>query len=132
MKISLIKQLNEMVREKDPFEKALQEAGIELDMGDGSSVDLDDVTTGDEEFEFGTDEELQRIADHWQEAGVDLSDDEIRDAVGDELEQLEYSPEEIASSIDTVMSMLGRGEVEADLPTEEPPEGGYSDKDLRV
>lgn len=101
--ISLIKELNESLRELDPFEKALKEAGIEFDLGDGGEDETLD-------FEAGSDDELTRIADHWREEGADMSDDELRDAIGDELEQLEYSPEEISSGIDSVMSMLHRGD----------------------
>lgn len=110
--IKLIKELNEMIREKDEFERALAESGIEFDMGDGGSEELSDVNGGGEygPETVGSDEELQRIADHWQEEGADMEDDQLRDAIGDELEQLEYSPEEISSGIDRVMSMLGRGD----------------------
>lgn len=115
--ISLIRQLNEMTREKDPFEKALEEAGIEFDLGDQDmDKDVDDndndvIGTDDETgFEHGEDPELERIADHWREEGADMDDDELRDAIGDDLEQLDYSPEEISDGIDKVMSMLDRGE----------------------
>lgn len=104
--IPLIKQMNESIRDKDEFEKALDEAGIEFDMGDGETEELPNGG----EFDNGSDDELQRIADHWEAEGAEMSDDELRDAIGDDLEQLEYSPEEISDGIDQVMSMLGRGE----------------------
>lgn len=101
--IKLIKELNESLRELDPFEKALKEAGIEFDLGN----DAEDETL---DFENGSDDEITRIADHWREEGADMTDDELRDAIGDELEQIEYSPEEISDGIDRVMSMLGRAD----------------------
>lgn len=115
--IKLIKELNEMIREKDEFERALEESGIEFDMGDGETEEFDDVNGERPAYgpdSVGSDEELERIADHWREEGAEMEDDELRGAIGDELEQLEYSPEEISDSIDRVMSMLGRGDDEMD------------------
>lgn len=94
--ITLIKEVNKTIREKDEFELALEQSGIEFSMDDEQS----DVSAA-------PNSELERIADHWREEGKDMSEDELRDAIGDELEQLEYSPEEISDGIDTVMSMIG-------------------------
>lgn len=112
--INLIKELNEKVREKDEFEKALEEAGIEFDLGDGDTEEME-YTNNNEIDTAGVDPELERIADHWREEGADMSDEELRDAIGNDLEQLEYSPEEISDGIDKVMDlMLDRGEDDED------------------
>lgn len=111
--IKLIKELNEKVREKDDFEKALDEAGIEFDLGNGDSTEMNYTNDGDD-FDYNSDtqrdDELQKVADHWLEAGEEMSDDDLRDEIGNELEQLDYSPEDISSGIDTVMDMLDRGD----------------------
>ena len=140
--ITLIKQLNEMIREKDEFEQALAEQGIEFDMGNGEQAELgpqyDDPDPADFDTTPELDDELQRIADHWREEGAEMEDDELRDAIGDDLEQLEYSPEEISTGIDDVMNAIGRGNGEYDeegdydegLEGDEdmPPEEGMEDE----
>ncbi len=124
MDISLIKQLNESIREKDDYEKALEEAGIEFDLGDEGSEEMD--------FQNGGDDELSRIADHWREQGADMDDDQLRDAIGDDLEQLEYSPEEISTGIDKVMDMLERGTPgdEEDFEDDEGMDDEYDEPDV--
>lgn len=113
--IKLIKELNENIREKDEFEKALEEAGIEFDLGNGETEEMPDVNgNGEEDFTMGTDEELERIADYWREEGADMDDEHLRDAIGDELEQLDYDSEQISAGIDKVMNLLGRGEENGD------------------
>lgn len=122
--IKLIRELNESIREKDEFETALEEAGIEFDMGDGESEDIPPVGDPDDANFDKPDDELQRIADHCREECADMSDDELRDKIGDDLEQLEYSPEEISDGIDTVMELLGKSENgDDDLEDDE----GYED-----
>lgn len=135
MEIKLLKELNEMTREEDPFEQALKEAGIELDDMDTSEdsyddfddeyeyddeddddVDYDDINYDDVELD---DEELQRIADHWEEEGADMDDDDLADTIGDELEQLDYTPEQISAGIMRVMSMLGRDDYYGEPSDEE-------------
>lgn len=112
MDISLLKELNEMTREKDEFDLAQKGAEMEfdIDLGD-EDYDAEDDMDADEidydSIELDT-EELQRIADHWEAEGAEMEDDELADAIGDELEQLDYSPEEISAGIMQVMSMLGR------------------------
>jgi len=114
MDIKLLKELNEMTREKNEFELALAEAEMELDFDLGDDDDMDDMDDDfdPDEFDYDAvelnDDELQRIADHWEEEGADMDDDDLADAIGDDLEQLEYSPEEISAGIMKVMSMLGR------------------------
>jgi hypothetical protein len=111
MDIKLLKELNEITREKDEFERALSEAEMELDFDLGDEDDGEDDFDPDD-FDYESvelnDDELQRIADHWQEEGADMDDDDLADAIGDDLEQLEYAPEEISAGIMKVMSMLGR------------------------
>lgn len=113
MDINLLKELNEISREKDEFELALAEAEKEfnIDLGDDDLGD-DDFDEDPDDIDYGSmelnDDELQRIADHWEEEGADMDDDDLADAIGDDLEQLDYSPEEISAGIMKVMSMLGR------------------------
>lgn len=105
--ITLIKQLNDSIGEIDPVKKAL------LELGDvPSGVDVGDDQFGSEEpadVSVNVDDELQRIADYWKSAGDALSDDELRDAVGNDLEQLEYSPEEVEQYLPQVLQIIGRG-----------------------
>lgn len=110
MDIKLIKELNDLTREKDEFERALEEAGIEMDidMGNGENNGAD----AEMDIEIGSDEELKRLADQYREREAKMSDDDLRDAIGDDLEQLEYQPEDIARGIEAVMSMLGRSDGE--------------------
>jgi hypothetical protein len=52
-------------------------------------------------------QEMDRIAAHWKEQGGDkMSDDELADAIGDDLEQLEYSPEEVADLVPAIISKI--------------------------
>ena len=115
MKKSLLQELNEATRETTEFEKALVEAEMEFDinLGDDPEMDMDDDMDPDE-FDYDDveldDDELQRIADYCEEECADMDDDELEDKIGDDLEQLDYSPEEIAAGINRVMSMMGRGD----------------------
>lgn len=60
--------------------------------------------------EMATDAEgdMQRLADHWR--GVvtrrHLRDQELKDEIGNDLEMLEYSPEQVAKMVQTVMHMI--------------------------
>lgn len=112
MDIKLLKELNEITREKDEFERALSEAERELDFDLGDEEIGDEEDFDPDEFDYESvelnDDELQRIADHWEEEGANMDDDELADSIGDELEQLDYAPEEISAGIMKVMSMLGR------------------------
>lgn len=113
-KKSLIEELNEMSREMDEFEKAGREAEMEFDIDlSDEDPDMDDDDMDPDEFDYESveldDAELQRIADYCEENCADMDDDELEDKIGDDLEQLDYTPEEISAGIDRVMSMMGRG-----------------------
>lgn len=53
--------------------------------------------------------EMQTLAKYWIENGSDMTDDEIREAIGNDLEQLEYTPEQVNEMVPHVMKMV-RGE----------------------
>lgn len=110
MDIKLLKELNESTVKLDEFESALREAEMEFDIDLGDDMGDDDPDNVDyEKIAMNLDtEELQRIADHWEGEGSDMDDDDLADEIGNELEMLEYSPEEISAGISKVMSMLGR------------------------
>ena len=118
MDISLLKELNELTREKNEFERALEESGYDLPPEEEDIGGEDDFDTGDDMGEGDYDyddigqnldtQELQRIADWCEEECADMDDEELSDEIGDQLEQLDYQPEEIAAGISQVMSMLGR------------------------
>lgn len=121
MKKTLLQELNEATREKSEFEKALAEAEMEFDMdlSGGDEPPMDDDDMDPDEFDYDNveldDDELRRIADYCEQECADMSDDEVADKIGDDLEQLDYSPEEISAGINRVMDMLGR-----DAPQDDP------------
>jgi len=39
--------------------------------------------------------EVQRIADHWKKYANKMTDQQLADAIGNDLEQLEYTPEQV-------------------------------------
>jgi hypothetical protein len=43
-----------------------------------------------------------------------MSDDELRDSLGNDLEMLEYSPEDVEAGINAIMDLLGRGDTYPD------------------
>lgn len=86
--MELIRKLNEQFKVKDPVELALESvANPQRDMA--------------------------RIADYWREKiemdSTDPDEQMLIDAIGDDLEQLEYSPEDVERMVPQVMQMvLGR------------------------
>lgn len=114
MDITLLKELNDMTTELSEFDRALAEAEMELDfdLGDEDDMDLEDDDMDPDDIDYDSieldDEELQRIADDCEAECADMEDDDLADKIGDDLEMLEYSPEEISAGIKRVMSMLGR------------------------
>lgn len=52
--------------------------------------------------------EMQRIADHWKSVLTkrSVTDDQLRDAVGNDLEQLEYDPEQVDQMVQTILHMI--------------------------
>lgn len=54
--------------------------------------------------------EMKKIANHYKKLnGASMSDDVLRDNIGDELEQLEYSPEEVEKMVPQIVAMIKRG-----------------------
>jgi len=51
-------------------------------------------------------EELQRIAEYWIENGHDMSEEKLRDAVADDLEQLDYAPEQVEQMLPQILNMI--------------------------
>ena len=98
--MKLIREMDRAARELDPVQTAIKEMG-----GDPFAMANKQNTAGMREPE----DDLARIVDHWREEGADMSDDELRDTIGNDLEMLEYSPEEAEPMIVHAMQMLGRG-----------------------
>lgn len=91
MDFKLIKQINEQLQgepEVDPIEKIIAEVNAQYDRN--------------------MEEEIERIVDYNAEFffGTRWSEGQIRARVGDELEQLEYSPEEIQKLVPEITSMI--------------------------
>jgi len=53
-------------------------------------------------------QEMDRIASHWSEVSLKrpMSDQQLKDAIGNDLEQLEYEPDQVANMIQTIMHMI--------------------------
>ena len=82
--MNLIKEMNEQLKVKDPVELAFESvANPESDM--------------------------VRIADHWRDVMAkkpNLSEEELQAGVGNDLEMLEYSPEEVDQMMTQVLNMV--------------------------
>lgn len=133
-KLELIKELNKSTI-KDEFDRALAESGFDLpeedpeaeldgEMGSEMGAEIDgeigdELDTGDEEgYSSDTgleDDELQDIADWCEDECAEMSDDELKDALRDELDELDLDEEQLDATIDRVMSMIGRGSEEEDM-----------------
>jgi len=52
--------------------------------------------------------EMKRIADHWSNvAGKrDMTDQQLNDAIGNDLEQLEYSPDQVEKMVPAIFDMI--------------------------
>lgn len=87
--MSLIKAMNESIStlEKDPVKEAVRMV---------------------ENLRPSPKEEMIRIADHWKVEGKALQTDELGELIANDLEQLEYSPEEVNNLTLRVLKMIGR------------------------
>lgn len=56
-----------------------------------------------------TQDEMKRLAEYWMENGADMSEDELRDAIGNDLEQLEYTPDQVDQMIPVILQMVRGG-----------------------
>lgn len=52
------------------------------------------------------DSEVKRIAAHWKEQGKGMSKDDLINAIGNDLEQLEYSPEDVEKLVPRILKMV--------------------------
>lgn len=93
-KLGLIKQIN------DETENLTITEQTELSEADQFPSE------GDIKKKFGSLRELQRIASYWKENGQGLEDDELREKIGMDLEQLEYTPDQQADAIPKIMDMV--------------------------
>lgn len=48
-------------------------------------------------------EECDRIASYWKGKAAKMTDAELRSAIGNDLEQLEYSPEEVSKAVPRIL-----------------------------
>lgn len=54
-------------------------------------------------------EEINRIAAYWRShGGIDMPDSELRSNVANDLEQLDYSPDEVAKLVQRIMRLVKR------------------------
>ncbi len=81
--MELLKDINNSIKIKDPVELVLEEVN--------SSMAKRDV---------------ERLVKYWKENMKGMSTDELREAIGDELEQLEYSPEEVEKMVPKILKMV--------------------------
>ena len=82
--MELIKSFNDKLKVKDPVELAFESVA--------------DPST-----------DMARIAEHWREVRADIPDmgeEELRTNIGNDLEMLEYNPEEVEQMIPQVMKMV--------------------------
>ena len=54
-------------------------------------------------------EEMKRIAEYWMENGRDMGEDELREAIAMDLEQLEYPPDAVEQMVPQIMQMVRGG-----------------------
>lgn len=50
--------------------------------------------------------EAKRIADYWKEQAPKLSDDQLRELVGNDLEQLEYTPAQVNVMVPKIIELI--------------------------
>jgi hypothetical protein len=53
-------------------------------------------------------QEMKRLADHWKAVSQKrpMRDSQLKDAIGNDLEMLEYSPEQVADMVQTILHMI--------------------------
>ena len=50
--------------------------------------------------------DVNKIVAHWKAEGADLTDAELKSEVGNDLEQLEYTPEQIEKLVPTILGKI--------------------------
>ena len=50
--------------------------------------------------------DIARLVAHWKKEGADMEMQDLRDAIGDDLEQLEYSPEQIEKLLPGIVAKV--------------------------
>ncbi len=50
--------------------------------------------------------EIDRVVDHWKEKGATMSKAALRDAIGMELEHLEYTPAQVAAVLPQIIERI--------------------------
>jgi len=76
-----------------------------------STVELDPVAEAIkvvENLRPSPKDEMIKIADHWRAEGKDMQTEEVVALITNDLEMLEYSPEEINNMTTRILKMLGR------------------------
>lgn len=51
--------------------------------------------------------DCKRIANHWKKKAAKMSKDELRAAIGNDLEQLEYSPSDVSKMVGKILKLIG-------------------------
>lgn len=92
-KFNLLRQVNEQTEQQINEEQQLSEV-------DSTSSE------NDIKAKFNSISELQKIANDWKDQADELSDEELREKIGYDLEQLEYTPEQQAEAIPKIIDMI--------------------------
>ena len=50
--------------------------------------------------------DISRLVAHWKKEGADMEMQDLRDAIGDDLEQLEYSPEQVEKLLPGIIAKV--------------------------
>lgn len=67
---------------------------------------LQDIAINENMSQHAPSGETARLVAHWKEHGKGMSEAELADAIGNDLEQLEYSPDEIAHLVPQIVSQV--------------------------
>jgi len=51
-------------------------------------------------------DEMERIALHWKGYQAQMTDQQLFDAVGNDLEELEYTPEQVEKMVPAILGMI--------------------------
>lgn len=61
-----------------------------------------------EALRSGPKDEMIRIADHWRTSGKDIETDDLAEKISNDLEMLEYGPDEVAQMTTSILRLIGR------------------------
>jgi len=53
-------------------------------------------------------DDIEKMVSHWKEKAADMTKEQLMDAIGEELEMLEYSPKDVSAMITMIIKKLGK------------------------